>query len=123
MKKNVRRLISALLVLCMSLSLAACSQSGGGEGGGNAAAADDIVNGDFEDMSTGKWVGWTKEDAAFNFRGVVNAEKVNGVPMEKTGEYYFSGSEGGNPVMRGTLTSDVFKLGGNGFITFKMGGR
>ncbi len=121
MKKNVRRLISALLVLCMSLSLAACSQSGGGEGGGNAAAADDIVNGDFEDMSTGKWAGWTKEDAAFNFRGVVNAEKVNGVPMEKTGEYYFSGSEGGNPVMRGTLTSDVFKLGGNGFITFKMG--
>ena len=121
MKKNVRRLISALLVLCMSLSLAACSQSGGGGGGGNAAAADDIVNGDFEDMSTGKWAGWTKEDAAFNFRGVVNAEKVNGVPMEKTGEYYFSGSEGGNPVMRGTLTSDVFKLGGNGFITFKMG--
>ncbi len=114
MMVNVRKWICALLSLCMILSLAAC-----GEGG--TPAASDIVNGDFEEVAEGKWVGWTRQDAAFNFRGVVTEEKVGGVTMEKSGDHYFAGSVGGNPVMRGTLTSDVFKLGGNGFITFKMG--
>ncbi len=115
MKKNVKRWLSAILVLCMTLGLAACGNSGGG------TAAEDIVNGDFEEIADGQWVGWTRQDAAFNFRGVVSDEKINGVEMEKSGEYYFAGTKGGNPPMRGTLTSDVFKLGGNGFVTFKMG--
>ena len=118
MKKSFVKLLSALLVLSMVLGLAAC----GGAPAESSAAAADIVNGDFEEVSEGKWVGWTRSDAAFNFRGVVTAEKLKGAPMEKSGEYYFAGSEGGNPAMRGTLTSDAFKLGGNGFITFKMGG-
>ena len=118
MNKNVRILLSVLLCLSLLSGLAACG--GNGENSGSAAA--DIVNGDFEDVSGGSWVGWTRKDAAFNFRGVVDTEKVNGVVMEKTGNYYFCGTAGGNPPMRGTLTSDVFKLGGNGFITFKMGG-
>ena len=114
--KPTRRLLALLLALSMLLALAACGpQDGGG------TVADDIVNGDFEDVADGQWVGWTRQDAAFNFRGVVSDEKINGVPMEKSGNYYFAGSKGGNDVMRGTLTSDVFKLGGNGFITFKMG--
>lgn len=116
MKKNLVRLFSVLLILSLTLSLAAC----GGASGGSAAASD-IVNGDFEDVSEGKWVGWTRHDAAFNFRGVVGNEKIKGVTMEKSGEVYFAGTEGGNPPMRGALTSDTFKLGGNGFITFKMG--
>ena len=114
-QKPVRKLLALLLALSMLFALAAC----GAPGGGNAA--DDIVNGDFEDVADGQWVGWTRQDAAFNFRGVVSDEKINGVPMEKSGSYYFAGAKGGNDVMRGTLTSDVFKLGGNGFITFKMG--
>ena len=89
--------------------------------GTGSKAALDIVNGDFEQVSDGQWVGWTRKDAAFNFRGVTDKEKVNGAPMEKSGTYYFAGTVGGNPPMRGTLTSDLFKLGGNGFITFKMG--
>ena len=114
--KTTRRLLALLLALSMLLALAACgSQDNGG------SVADDIVNGDFEDVAAGEWVGWTRKDAAFNFRGVVSDEKINGVPMEKSGSYYFAGAKGGNDVMRGTLTSDVFKLGGNGFITFKMG--
>lgn len=117
MKRIRRRTLSLLLASCMVLGLAACGESGG-QGGG---AADDIVNGDFEDVSEGAWVGWTRQDAAFNFRGVVDLDEVNGVPMEKSGDYFFNGTSGGNPAMRGTLTSDVFKLGGNGFITFKMG--
>ena len=114
MKKFVCRWTCALLALSMLVSLAACAQ-------GSGSAADDIVNGDFEEVSEGNWVGWTREDAAFNFRGVVSDEKAGGVTMEKSGDYYFAGAVGGNPAMRGTLTSDVFKLGGNGFITFKIG--
>ncbi|MBR4394691.1 MAG: hypothetical protein IKT07_11835, partial [Oscillospiraceae bacterium] len=121
MKSRISRLLALLLALCMVLSLAACSQNGNG-GEDTKAAADDIVNGDFEEVSEGQWVGWTRQDAAFNFRGVTDAEKINGAPMEKSGNYYFAGTVGGNPPMRGTLTSDPFKLGGNGFITFKMGG-
>ncbi len=121
MKKSILKLLSALLILSMVFGLAACGE-GSGETAGSTEAADDIVNGDFEEVSEGQWVGWTRHDAAFNFRGVTNQEKVAGVVMEKSGEYYFAGTVGGNPPMRGTLTSDVFKLGGNGFITFKMGG-
>lgn len=116
MNKNFKRVLSALLVFCLCLSFAAC-----GAAAPENKAAEDIVNGDFEDISSGSWVGWTRKDAAFNFRGVVGNEKVNGAPMEKSGSYYFAGTQGGNPPMRGTLTSDTFKLGGNGFITFKMG--
>lgn len=120
MKKNLQKLFSLLLILSMVLGLVACS--GKTADSGKTAAAVELVNGDFENVSEGKWVGWTRHDAAFNFRGVVGTEKIKGAPMEKSGEYYFAGSVGGNPAMRGTLTSDVFKLGGNGFITFKMGG-
>ena len=119
MKKSILKLLSTLLILCMVFSLAACGESA--EETASAEVAEDIVNGDFEEISEGQWVGWTRHDAAFNFRGVTNQEKVAGVVMEKSGEYYFAGTVGGNPPMRGTLTSDVFKLGGNGFITFKMG--
>ncbi len=114
MKKRICRWVCVFLTLCMVLGLGACASNGGSKAG-------DLVNGDFEEVSGGKWVGWTREDAAFNFRGVVTDEKIGGVTMEKSGEHYFAGSIGGNPPMRGTLTSDVFKLGGNGFITFKMG--
>lgn len=110
---KTKKFLALLLALSMLLSLAAC----GGE-----QVPTDIPNGDFEaEHEAGKWTGWTREDAAFNVRGLVDAEKLSGAVMEKSGTYYFAGSEGGNPAMRGTLTSDVFKLGGNGFITFKMG--
>ena len=121
MKKNASRLLALLLCLLMVLALVACDNTDKPTDGGKTAA-DDIVNGDFEDVSSGQWVGWTRKDAAFNFRGVTDAEKVNGAPMEKSGTYYFAGTVGGNPPMRGTLTSDPFKLGGTGFISFKMGG-
>ncbi len=110
---KTKKFLALLLALSMLLSMAAC--------GGEQVPAD-IPNGDFElEHEAGKWNGWTREDAAFNVRGLVDAEKIHGAPMEKSGSLYFAGSEGGNPAMRGTLTSDVFKLGGNGFITFKMG--
>ena len=110
---KIKKFLSLLLALSMILSMAAC----GGE-----QVPTEIPNGDFEaEHEMGKWSGWTREDAAFNVRGLVSDEKISGAVMEKSGNFYFAGSEGGNPTMRGTLTSDVFKLGGNGFITFKMG--
>ena len=83
MKKRIVRILSLALCFALVMSLAAC-----GEGGGNTASkvADDIVNGDFEEVSEGQWVGWTRHDAAFNFRGVVNNEKIKGVTIEKSGE-------------------------------------
>lgn len=122
MKQTMTKMLSLILLLAMTLSLAACGGSTAPAEPAAPAVPTDIVNGDFEEVSEGKWVGWTRQDAAFNFRGVTTEAKVKGVAMEKSGEYYFAGTVGGNPVMRGTLTSDVFKLGGNGFITFKMGG-
>ena len=122
MKTSMHRVLALLLCLVLVLSLCACAGNPGKTEDQPKAAADDIVNGDFEDVSSGQWVGWTRKDAAFNFRGVTDAEKVNGAPMEKSGSYYFAGTVGGNPPMRGTLTSDPFKLGGTGFISFKMGG-
>ena len=111
-----------MLVVLMVFSVFACSGNSGADKPAEATVADDIVNGDFEDVASGQWVGWTRKDAAFNFRGVTDAEKISGAPIEKSGTYFFAGTVGGNPAMRGTLTSDPFKLGGNGFITFKMGG-
>lgn len=110
---KTRKFLALLLALSMILGMAAC----GGE-----PVPTDIPNGDFEaEHELGKWSGWTREDAAFNVRGLVSDEKLSGAVMEKSGDFYFAGSVGGNPAMRGTLTSDVFKLGGNGFISFKMG--
>ncbi|MBR4907095.1 MAG: hypothetical protein IKZ44_09650 [Clostridia bacterium] len=122
MKTKLHRLFAVLLVVLMVFSVFACSGNAGGNDKPEVAVADDIVNGDFEDVASGQWVGWTRKDAAFNFRGVTDAEKISGAPIEKSGTYFFAGTVGGNPAMRGTLTSDPFKLGGNGFITFKMGG-
>ncbi len=118
-KKTVKKLLSAFLALTLLLGLSACG--GGGEKDQGDLPAD-VPNGDFEEPADGtKWTGWTKTDAAFNVRGVVDKTEVKGVAMEKSGTYFFSGSDGGNPPMRGTLTSDPFKLSGTGVIVFKMG--
>ena len=122
MKTNLHRLFAVLVVVLMVFSVFACSGNSGADKPAEATVADDIVNGDFEDVASGQWVGWTRKDAAFNFRGVTDVDKISGAPIEKSGTYFFAGNVGGNPAMRGTLTSDPFKLGGNGFITFKMGG-
>ena len=116
MKQNILLKRMAALVLCLAMLMTCVTV---------VSAEDlptDVPNGDFEELSAnGRWVGWKRKDAAFNVRGTVADEKLNGAPMEKSGEYYFSGIKGGNPVMRGTLTSEPFVLGGTGFIYFKIG--
>lgn len=112
-KSNVfKRAAALLLCVGMLLSCAAC----GGE-----KLPTEVVNGSFEENVDGKWTGWTRQDAAFNVRGVVSDEKVNGAPMEKDGANYFCGIKGANQPMRGTLTSDPFVLSGTGVMAFSMG--
>jgi predicted small lipoprotein YifL len=86
---KTKKFFALLLALSMLLGMVAC----GGE-----KVPTDIPNGDFEaEHETGKWTGWTREDAAFNVRGLVGDEKISGAVMEKSGDYYFAGSIGGNP--------------------------
>ena len=50
MRQTGRKFLLILLAGCLALSLTACSSS-------DKNVPTDIVNGDFEDVSTGAWVG------------------------------------------------------------------
>ena len=105
-----------IMVLTSVMFIAACGENCGKD------YPKQIVNGGFEenpDSST--WKGWTRDGSAFSARGVIAEDSVNGVKVDKTGDKFFSGLDGGTQKMTGTLTSDVFELAGTGFIAFKMG--
>ena len=81
-----------------------------------------VLNGDFE---TGDLTGWTLNGEI----GYVSMQDVfwknSSKPYNKDGRFLFSGIEDINGSMeaaKGTLTSSTFKIGGCGFITFKLGG-
>jgi hypothetical protein len=80
-----------------------------------------ILNGGFEEGLTETWEGWTRDGAAFSPIGVVSDETSNGINVEKTETYWFSGLAGGTQRMTGQLVSNEFKLTGEGYIAFKMG--
>ncbi len=121
-RKNAARVLSCLVVAGMLYGGAGCGKDASEDKDIKNAAAD-IVNGSFEaEHESGQWVGWTRSGSSFNVRGLSDVTEMNGVEMEKDGTFFFCGTAADNPAMKGTLTSDVFTLGGNGFITFKMGG-
>ncbi len=118
--------LSAAMLLSTAFGLAACGGNGNNPGktpgGDPTEIPTQIVNGGFEenkDEST--WTGWTKSGTAFSARGVISGTSVNGVEVDKTGEKFFSGLDGGTQKMTGTLRSDVFRLTGTGKVAFKMG--
>ncbi|MBD3917167.1 S-layer homology domain-containing protein [Paenibacillus sp. PR3] len=77
---------------------------------------EDIQNPGFE---TGDLSGWTSEGDAF--ANAVTSETSFGrdqTPYGQEGTYHAVGADAGT----GTLTSSTFKLGGNGFISFLIGG-
>lgn len=79
----------------------------------------EITNGGFEVIGEeNTWKGWTRSGTAFQISGIV--ESADSV-VDKTGNKFFYGLEGGTSAMTGTLTSDPFKLTGTGKIAFKMG--
>ena len=114
MKKMVKSVLITLLAALTLTVAAACGDQGG------TTIPTTIENGDFEAGTQETWVGWTRTGTAFSSRGVVNDTQVNGINVDKEGEYWFSGLDGGTK-MTGTLTSNVFKLTGTGHIAFKMG--
>lgn len=79
----------------------------------------EIVNGDFE---TGSLAGWTIVSGdAFSNNGV-NAENVwwnENIPYNRQGDYHYGYY---NPSGTGVIRSSEFKLGGSGYISFKLGG-
>lgn len=104
-----------IIILTAILGLTACQ--GNGE-----KVETDIINGSFEQVNEdGSWTGWIKKGTAFSARGAVKSKSINGIDLDVTGTYWFSGLDGGTQKMYGTLTSNTFKLGGTGKIAFKMG--
>lgn len=106
-----------LFIICsllLAMALFACDDNTGNE------YPTEIVNGGFE-LGTENMTGWKKTGTAFSFRGVIKEDEINGIKTEKTGEYFFSGLDGGTQKMTGTLSTEPFKLSGTGKIAFKMG--
>ena len=117
MRKKLCILVGAALFASMALGLAACKEQEQ-----EPVIHDDIVNGGFEE-AVGSLTGWTKEGNAFGASGVVDktASYYGNVEVGKAGNNFFDGLEGGNASFTGTLTSDVFTLGGTGKIGFLLG--
>lgn len=70
-----------------------------------------VKNGNFE---TGDLTDWEVNGEAFSSFGLSKDENEG-----KSGEYFFGKFE---EIKEGYLTSSAFKVGGSGFITFKLGG-
>ena len=82
----------------------------------------DLFNGGFEQGGTQGW--WNDGEPG----AVTGADKFfNGREYGKVGSFLYSGVEdegagNGREGNKGTLTSSVFELGGNGYISFMLGG-
>lgn len=77
----------------------------------------EIKNGGFE---SGDLKNWTSVGDAFSTLGVSRETTTEeGLGNNKSGEYYFSKYA---EFAEGCLTSSSFKIGGSGYITFKLGG-
>jgi|GEM_PF-1286116 len=103
-----------LFILMFILTLVACKKD-------VTPAELNILNGDFESEMTDSWVGWTKEGNSFSARGVVMTSTMYEIDVDKTGDYWFNGLEGGTQPMVGKLISNQFELTGTGYVAFKMG--
>lgn len=80
-----------------------------------------VKNGTFE---TGDLSGWTLANDTVMPIGVISSKSYwwdnATLSFNKRGTYFFSGEE--NEAGTGTLTSSNFKVGGSGFMTFRMSG-
>ncbi len=116
MKKRIAFLLTLVMLVSMVTMLTACQDE-------KPQIPTQFVNGGFEQVSEDgtTWIGWTKTGTAFSARGISSDAQISGVDVDKTGEKFFSGLDGGTQKMTGTLTSDLVQLTGKGFVAFKMG--
>ena len=115
--KKLFILISFILSLTFSLVGVSCDRS-------EKPSTEDglsvykIKNGDLE---SGDLTDWSQEGNAFSLFGISDQTLTsNGQNNNKTGIYYFANKFAEEKT--GVLISSPFKVGGSGFITFKLGG-
>ncbi len=120
MKTNKKILLCSCLSLTAFTMLAGC---GNGQNNTKTEFHDNLIlNGGFESGIGEKIEGWSDKGlGAFSPDNVTNATTVNGIEAGKVGTYFFSGIESSLPSYTGKLESDYFKLGGLGYVSFKMG--
>lgn len=81
-----------------------------------------VKNGTFETGDLSNWsTSWSDES---NRMGEISSKSYwwnsSSLPFNKKGTYFFSGEE--NEGNTGTITSSSFKVGGSGFVSFRMSG-
>lgn len=117
--KLAKKLAIGALAATLTLTTAGLAACGDNDDPNPTNYPTEITNGGFEVIGEeNTWKGWTRSGTAFQISGIV--ESVDAV-VDKTGDKFFYGLEGGTSAMTGTLTSDPFKLTGTGKIAFKMG--
>ena len=114
--KKLLILISFILSLSFSIVGVSCQKKNNVNVEDNLKAYK-IINGDLE---SGDLTGWEQEGNAFSLLGISDQSlTTDGQNNNKSGKYYFAKY---NEEKIGVLTSSSFKIGGSGFITFKLGG-
>ena len=78
-----------------------------------------IINGDFE---TGDLTGWEYVGSTSGTTGVDSTTECWNGSMNQEGNYHYDGWVGTNEAWTGVLRSTTFELGGNGMISFRLGG-
>lgn len=118
--KIAKKLAIGALAATLTLTTAGLAACGDKNDSKPKTYPTEIVNGGFEVIGEeNTWKGWTRSGTAFQVSGIV--ESAADSVVDKTGDKFFYGLEGGTSAMTGTLKSDPFKLTGTGKIAFKMG--
>lgn len=118
--KIAKKLAIGALAATLTLTTAGLAACGDKNDSKPKTYPTEITNGGFEVIGEeNTWKGWTRSGTAFQVSGIV--DHADNTVVDKTGDKFFYGLEGGTSAMTGTLTSDPFKLTGTGKIAFKMG--
>lgn len=108
--------LSILAALLAVVTLSGCDTNTS-ESNSSTEIPTTVPNGSFEE---GDLKDWTRSGMAFNNSSIVKDDQVNGVVMNKDGDYFLYGAAT-NASSKGVLTSSVFKLTGTGYVSYRIG--